>query len=254
MYWDMICGYLKKQKMRIAIKIPAPRGGGNIKPEGNKTAYESIMPYATYAPWLIDNDFVVVYEKIKNNTLVDKYRCFELWQLVKESSKLGGAIIEIGVWRGGTGCLIAKQAEICSVKTTVYLCDTFTGVVKAGKNDSEYKGGEHADTSMGMVKTLINKMHLKNVKILKGVFPDETQEFVKDEKFSFCHVDVDVYQSAKDTVEWIWKRMPIGGIIVFDDYGFSGCNGITKFVDEERYKKDRIIIHNLNGHGIIIKK
>jgi O-methyltransferase len=47
--------------------------------------------------------------------------------------------------------------------------------------------------------------------------------------------------------------MVIGGIIVFDDYGFSGCGGITKYVNEERNKNDRLIIHNLNGHGIIIK-
>ena len=47
--------------------------------------------------------------------------------------------------------------------------------------------------------------------------------------------------------------MPVGGMIVFDDYGFSGCEGVTKLVDEERNKNDRIVIHNLNGHGIIIK-
>jgi hypothetical protein len=225
-----------------------------IKDANNyKPVYEPVMPYATYAPWLVDNDFAAAYEKIKNNTLVDKYRCFELWQMVKESSKPDCAIIEIGVWRGGTGCLIAKQAEICGVKQTVYLCDTFTGVVKAGENDSEYKGGEHSDTSTETVESLINEMRLENVKILKGIFPDETREFVKDERFSFCHIDVDVYQSAKDITEWIWERMPAGGIIVFDDYGFAGCDGVTKFVDEERNKKDRIIIHNLNGHGIIIK-
>ena len=220
----------------------------------NKIPYERVVPYATYAPWVADNDFDSVYETIRDNTLVDKYRCFELWQLIKESSKLEGAIIEIGVWRGGTGCLIAKQAEICDIKSTVYLCDTFTGVVKAGENDSQYKGGEHADTSKNIVEALMIKLHLTNVKILKGIFPDETQELVKDDKFSFCHIDVDVYKSARDIVEWIWQKMPVGGIIVFDDYGFTGCDGVTKFVNEERNKNDRIVIHNLNGHGIIIKK
>jgi O-methyltransferase len=226
-----------------------------IKSDKNnvKSAYEQVQPYATYAPWLLDNDFITVYEKIKNNTLVDKYRCFELWQLIDEVSKLDGSIIEIGVWRGGSGCLIAKKAEESNNKSIIYLCDTFTGIVKAGGNDAFYKGGEHADTSMKTVENLVSEMCLKNVKIRKGVFPDETWELVKDVKFKFCHIDVDVYQSAKDIVEWIWERMPVGGVIVFDDYGFFGCGGVTKLVNEERKKNDRIVIHNLNGHGIIIK-
>ena len=186
--------------------------------------------------------------------MVDMYRCFELWQLINESAKSDGSIIEIGVWRGGTGCLIAKQAELSRIKSTVYLCDTFTGVVKAGINDNMYVGGEHADTTRETVEKLIEKLDLKNTSILTGIFPEETGKYVEENDFSFCHIDVDTYQSAKDIVEWIWPKMSVGGILVFDDYGCPTCEGVTKFVNEERTKRDRIIIHNLNGHGIIIKR
>jgi O-methyltransferase len=54
-------------------------------------------------------------------------------------------------------------------------------------------------------------------------------------------------------VEWLWPRLVKGGIIVYDDYGFRGCEGIARFVDEQRRCPDRAIIHNLNGHGIAIK-
>ncbi len=85
------------------------------------------------------------------------------------------------------------------------------------------------------------------------MFPEETSMLVTDGKFRFCHIDVDVYQSAKDVVEWLWPKLVLGGIIVFDDYGFQTCSGITRFVNEERSKRDRSIIHNLNGHAILIK-
>jgi O-methyltransferase len=202
----------------------------------------------------MDHDFVSIFEIIKNNTLVDKYRCFELWQLIKETAKIDGAIIEIGVWKGGTGCLIAKQAELCAGgEGAVYLCDTFTGVPKASERDNIYKGNEHADTTKEIVEDLIRKLELKNILILTGVFPDETGKYIENINFKFCHIDVDVYQSAKDILEWIWLKMLVGGIIVFDDYGFYKCQGITELVNEEKNKKDRIVIHNLNGHGIIIK-
>ena len=216
--------------------------------------YETVMVNATYAPWLTDKEFNKTYDIIKDSTFVDKYRCYELWQLVTESRKLTGALIEVGVWRGGTGALIAKSAQFNGIQDTVYLCDTFTGVPKAGVMDTEYKGGEHSDSSPKIVEQLINcDMKLTNTKILKGVFPDQTSDLVDNENFRFCHIDVDVYQSAKDIVNWIWPKMVDGGIIVYDDYGFKGCEGITTFVNEERKLKDRLVIHNTNGHAVMIK-
>ena len=218
-------------------------------------AYEPVRPIATYSPWNKDALFQEVYAEIQPFTLVDKYRCFELWSLVAQSSKLQtGCIIEVGVWRGGTGALIAKQAELREIKDKVYLCDTFTGVVKAGLNDKEYKGGEHANTTRRVVEKLIHrKMKLDNVEILEGVFPDQTGSDIERMVFRFCHIDVDVYQSAKDIIDWIWDRMVSGGIIVFDDYGFQCCEGITKYVEELMYVKDRVMIHNLNGHAVLLK-
>src|SRR3989344_7995463 len=126
----------------------------------NDLFYEKVCPDATYAPWFSDHVFNKTYKLIENYTYVDKYRCYELWQLVDQSSKLKGVIIEVGVWRGGSGALIAKRAKLSGIKDTIYLCDTFKGVVKAGKNDSLYKGGEHSNTSVEVVMEIINKLDL----------------------------------------------------------------------------------------------
>jgi O-methyltransferase len=217
--------------------------------------HEWVRPNATYSPWNKDNSFQAVLASIQGFTLVDKYRCFELWKLVEQSAKLKeGCIIEIGVWRGGTGVLIAEKAMNCGIEDKVFLCDTFVGVVKAGAEDFIYKGGEHADTSRKTVEALISsRMNLHNVEILEGIFPDQTGHLIEGRQFRFCHIDVDVYRSAKDIVEWIWDKMVPGGIIVYDDYGFNTCNGITKCVEEQMNYSDRLVIHNLNGHAIILK-
>ena len=217
--------------------------------------YEEITPTANFAPWNNDSNFNELFNEIKNYTFVDKYRLYELWQLVSETINIPGALIEVGVWRGGSGALIRKKADLCGIKDTIYLCDTFEGVVKTDpEKDPYYQDGVFNNTSVKIVDDLIHKkLKLENVEILKGIFPDETKELIKNEKFRFCHIDVDVYNSAKDIVDWIWDKLSIGGIIVYDDYGFEGSVGITKFVDEERKKPDRIVVHNLNGHGLVIK-
>ena len=222
--------------------------------KGHAIDHKPIRPVGTYSPWEKDQTFLETFDTIQNFTLVDKYRCFELWSLVEQAAKLQGAIIEIGVWKGGTGALIAQKAKICKIIDPVYLCDTFNGVVKAGPKDSRYKGGEHGDALRQEVEQLLFKrMHLQGVEILEGIFPEETSQYIDEEQFRFCHIDVDVYQSAKDITEWIWGKMVIGGILVYDDYGFYGCDGITKYVEEQQRLQDRLFIHNLNGHAIIIK-
>lgn len=101
--------------------------------------------------------------------------------------------------RGGSGCLIAKKVKLLNISSQVFLCDTFTGVVKAGKSDDAYQGGEHADTAESSVSALATKIGV-NVKILKGMFPDDTGNQLEKETFRFCHIDVDVYQSARETL------------------------------------------------------
>lgn len=219
----------------------------------DNSRHSVVIPEAFVSPWKVDKEFQNVYSQIKAFTTVDIYRCYELWHLLGQVVHLNGDILEVGVWRGGTGCLLAAKAAKHNMNAKVFLCDTFKGVVKAGEFDNFYKGGEHADTSKDVVARLASNLGLENVQILEGIFPEETARFIEENKFRLCHIDVDVYQSAKDVVEWIWPRLQVGGIIVFDDYGFHHCQGITWLVDDLSLKDDFFTIHNLNGHAIILK-
>lgn len=218
---------------------------------GPQLLYQKVFPRATYSPWLSDAEFTRCHEQIEEHTLVDIYRCYELWTLAREFTAIEGDFLEVGVWRGGTGCLIAEA--IRSSGKTVYLADTFSGVVKAGKFDPVYGGGEHADTSEETVHELIVSMGLGNAVTIKGVFPEETGNRVRG-ALAFVHCDVDVYQSAKDMVEWAMPRLTRGGVLVFDDYGFKNCQGVTTLVNELRRDSCFLFFHNLNGHAILVRR
>ncbi|GAB6187889.1 TylF/MycF/NovP-related O-methyltransferase [Thermopirellula anaerolimosa] len=217
------------------------------------TPYETIRPRATYAPWRRDEAFLQIYRKVRDRTLVDVYRLWELWTLVEQAAKVGGALLEVGVWRGGSGALIAHRAEQCGFDSPVFLCDTFRGVVKAADQDADYRGGEHADTSLEQVRRFLDDLGLTRTVLLQGVFPDETGDRVADRRFALCHIDVDTYQSAADIVEWVWPRLNVGGMVVYDDYGFAVCSGIARHVEEQRSRPGCLVLHNLNGHAVLIK-
>src|SRR5262245_25008795 len=94
---------IKKFVLRTINKL-----GYRIEKINRQTEYSSIGNYKTmllesaYAPWIADGEFQHVYQIIKNNTLVNENRCYEIWQLVEQALKANGSLIEVGVWKGGT--------------------------------------------------------------------------------------------------------------------------------------------------------
>ena len=217
--------------------------------------YGGIYSQSAYSPWKGDAAFRQVLAAIRSHTLVDEYRCYELWQLCGQISALNpGDILEVGVWRGGTGCLLARRALDTNLGGTVFLCDTFTGVAKAGGRDSAYVGGEHADTSAATVLDLVRRMGLSNVEILEGIFPDATAHRIADRRFRFCHIDVDVYESASQTFDWVWRRLVPGGIVVFDDYGWKHFQNHKESIDRWIAARGQVILELPTGQGLMIKR
>jgi O-methyltransferase len=96
-------------------------------------------------------------------------------------------------------------------------------------------------------------MDLDNVEILVGTFPDETGGAVEGNRFKLVHLDVDVYEGTKGSASWVWPRLAEGGVIVVDDYGGDGMDGVQRAVDEFADRPSCRMIHNLNGHAILVK-
>lgn len=213
--------------------------------------YEPIVVTSQYAPWKVDSEFQKAYQTFKPYTLVEEVRCWELWDLLGQLKGVSGDILEVGVWRGGTGCLMAWRARQLGLDCKIYLCDTFAGVPKEKitAQDPVYRGGEHADAPVKILDDLIDKHGLENAIIVPGIFPAKVAW--SESFFRMVHVDVDIYESAKETTLWATPRMSSGGVIVFDDYGFRNCGGVTRYVDELK-RGGYFVIHNLNGHAILI--
>ena len=212
----------------------------------------------TYTPWRLDSEFIKFQDQIKDYTLVDLNKQYLAYSYVKQLSKLNvdGDYLEVGVWRGGVSALIGLAFKKFSpIKRKLYLADTYEGMPSVISNkDNFYKGGELADTSEEIVKSLFSSCNLLNVRTLKGYFPQDTSMFIESEKFAYVHIDVDIYESAKQAFEWAWPKMSTHGLIVFDDYGYSPTEGVTKFVDEYVSNlKDALFIFNMGGQAVVVK-
>lgn len=254
-------------------------------------SHEAIYTMATYSPWRDDVVFLDAYDRLtgyKNSTgdyvqshryspalrtmpisstwaepssftLLDVSRAYSLWSYVRQTHRLAGAdIIEIGGWRGGISALMARCCQQSASTSLVYCCDTYDrkcGMVNATEKDL-YRNGALMNGHLPDVEDVERAcacVGVAPVQVLSGVFPDDTGHLVHERRFRVCHIDVDVYVSAKDSFRFLWDRVVPGGVIVFDDYGFQDCPGLTEFVEEEFEGPDRIFTYNLNGQGVLTK-
>ena len=130
--------------------------------------------------------------------------------------------------------------------------DTFEGLPKVSEKDTHFgtsywKTGEFSNTSLESVKDYLSDY--KNVYCYKGKFP-ETSEPIKNKKFSFVHLDVDLFQSTIDCLKFFYPRMINGGVILTHDYHTDG----VKQAFNEFCKNKKIPQIQLLGSQCIITK
>ncbi len=168
-------------------------------------------------------------------------------------SDKSGAFAEFGVCMGGSLDMLSRLHP----DRLIYGIDSFEGLPQGGAMDKfhtvkgEFALGE--DELQKLYETFIHK----NVVICKGFSPEVFNQ-VTVNSFSFVHVDVDLYQSVKDALDFFWPRLIRTGIMIFDDYGFNTTPGAKQAIDEFDGKctyRGEIVFNNghKSGQYIIIK-
>lgn len=161
-----------------------------------------------------------------------------LWNLVKSTNKLPGALAEVGVYQGGSAkleCLVKGDAPL-------YLFDTFEGMPTVNKSvDGVFNTGDFADTSLEGVKAYLSDF--PNVHLFKGFFPDSAiGKEPESLQYRFVHLDVDIYESTIKSLEFFYPRMVKGGILISHDYGKTAAPGVAKAFGEFFADKPETVI------------
>ena len=89
----------------------------------------------------------------------------------------------------------------------------------------------------------------ENVKIHKGVFPDSAQS-IQEVKFSFVHLDADLYKSTIDSLRFFYPRLISGGIILIHDFH---TDGIKKAISEFISEMNAHVIDLSGTQGLLLK-
>jgi hypothetical protein len=87
----------------------------------------------------------------------------------------------------------------------------------------------------------------------KGWIPAPFKK-IENARFCYTHIDVDLAEPTRDSIEFLWPRLNPGGVMVLDDYGGMGYPGAKRAIDAFfEGRSDAFFIEQPAGGGIVVK-
>src|SRR5205085_1122104 len=199
-----------------------------------------------------DRAYMSAVEKISpytmtlNDGLETTYGLFQAVKYIVQN-KIAGAIVECGVWRGGSMMLIAYALRhFGDTSRDLYLYDTYAGMTEPDDVDVDYDGNAmkpiwtHAVRQGAMMAPGDPVEQVKANLRLTG-YPETRMHFIAGDvletipaqapsRIALLRLDTDWYKSTLHELRHLYDLIVPHGVLIIDDYGW--CRGARKATDE----------------------
>jgi hypothetical protein len=238
---------------------PAPGGASGYGITGERTVRNALLRSLSRLGYGVrrtyDHDvppeLVAITERVRPYTMTSQRSVIGLCEAVRYLGRagVGGAIVECGVWRGGSMMAVALTLLDAGIDDRdLYLFDTFAGMPEPGPRDiSLVEPGQAARERWGASRQADHNAwafaSLDDVRdnVLGTGYPPERVHLVAGdveatlpdaapERISLLRLDTDWYTSTRHELEHLYPRLAPGGVLIIDDYGTWA--GAREAVDE----------------------
>ncbi|BDQ11540.1 TylF/MycF family methyltransferase [Sediminibacterium sp. TEGAF015] len=210
-----------------------------------------------------------IIEKVRPYTMTSPERLYGLIESVQYVVKnnIEGAMVECGVWKGGSMMAIAETLLALGVSDReLFLYDTFEGMTAPTEEDIDQLNRDAAsqlkqDASKKAESVVWAYSGLEEVKqnIARTGYPSEKIHFIQGDilktiptqmpgQTALLRLDTDWYESTKHEMEHLYPLLVSKGILIIDDYGF--WKGSKKAVDEYLQQHQvPLMLHRMDETG-----
>lgn len=160
--------------------------------------------------------------------------------------KIPGAVVECGVWRGGSMFAVARTLLDAGLDDReLFLFDTFSGMPSPDANDYRARDGRaaaallsnplqfrtRAVAGLDVVKRTMKSSNFdeRRTHYVVGKV-EQTVPEAAPPQIAILRLDTDWYSSTLHELEHLFSRLSRGGVLIIDDYGWWA--GARKAADE----------------------
>jgi len=199
----------------------------------------------------LDPEVARTIRQVRRYTMTTPQRIAALCDAVEHVVRrdVDGALVECGVWRGGSMMAAALTLLRLGVRDRdLYLFDTFRGMPPPTGKDrrSAYDGYSPMGHWQQRQKKDVNTWHYvpaervrrtlestgyppSRLHLVEGLVEETIPQQAPDD-IAVLRLDTDWYQSTQHEMEHLYPRLRPGGVLVLDDYGHY--EGARQAVDE----------------------
>ena len=195
----------------------------------------------------VGTEDLAIIESVMDRTMTSPIRLLNaiLSARYVAANRIPGAIVECGVWRGGT-CMAMAQAlnKIGVTDYDFYLFDTYQGMTPPGDVDRRLQDGRPAsylkwslDDAVRQGNRFVNDVtaysSIEDVRegMLSTGYPSSRIHLVPGDvsdtlnshmprSLALLRLDTDWYESTLHELEIGWPRLSTKGVLIVDDYDF----------------------------------
>ncbi len=207
-------------------------------------------------------EFLSNWSLIKNNSSQDMERNYTVYQVIKLHNEIFGGkktnLIEFGVDRGGTLTTISKfvkdDSEIFALDSFGFFADEiknnvttqdphYLGKYRPFTKETRFKNFNHIDLEKNLNEILLGKK--SKLKLIKCYYPDKISDDdfskINSIKYSFVHLDFDLYKPTLHAIRFVTRRLEKNAIILIDDYNLINQEGVKWAVRDSGINLNRCI-------------
>jgi hypothetical protein len=196
---------------------------------------------------LADPSFAKSLGEVRDLSSLDTARLANLWRWCGMSE--AGAIVEVGAFRGGTTLHLSNRWP----ERKVFACDTFAGFARLDFDpvDAPFPRESWCNRDAQSVAALF-RARGREAWVLEGEFPfSDAKSEIRN--VSFAHIDVDIYRSCLNSLEYLAERATSSAIFAVNDHERRLTQGVTRAVADFTASHRRwLMIPAYPGQAVLI--
>lgn len=212
-------------------------------------ASDNLIAFHKSTEFLDDGPFVEAFQNNidENLNFTIVWRTHIVCWAARSCLSLPGAFVECGTYKGTTAGVI-NEYVLGGEDKPFYLYDLFEYVDEPGV------GHELAGLEKGLLEEVTAKFSgHENIHIVPGKVPESLTANHPD-RVAFLHIDMNNAVAELAALSFFWDKMSPGGIIIFDDYGWTFYQDQKRAIDGFFAGTDVFVVELPTGQGMAIKR